>query len=74
MSLCLKELCHSVEKTSIIHLEEGVFGHDHDGLLLVFLQELRRHILVKDHEAEHVFVEPPVGHHDVAFLPAVGPP
>ena len=60
--------------SSLIWQEERIFGHHHDGLLLVVAQQLVADILLVDHQTEHILTEPAVGHDQTAILSPVGAP
>ena len=53
--------------------EHGIPGGEGHGFLLQDVEHLCRSVFLIDHEAEHVFVKPAVGHYQVAVVGAGSP-
>lgn len=58
----------------IVLTKQRVFRHNHQRFLVEFLEQRFRHILLVYDKAEHVFVEPAVGHYKTAVDAIVGTP
>ena len=58
------------EEDLFLSHEHGVPGWELDGLLLGELEDFLGDVLLVDHYAEHVLVEPFVGHNQVAIVTA----
>ena len=61
----MANICHIL----FVHLEQWVFWHHHNRLLLVVFEQLLRDILLVDNQTEHILTEP-TGCHDNAALMA----
>ena len=58
----------------LVHLEQRVFGHHHDGLLFEVAQQFVADILLVDHQAEHIFTEPACRHDETTLLTPTAAP
>ena len=58
----------------IVLTKQRVFRHNHQRLLVEFLEQRFRHILLVYDKAEHILVEPAVGHDKASIDAIVGTP